>query len=227
MNQNKSRRKGGKRQRARGKRAKKGGGEQGNLVSRVNPRFPNDVKMLPIHNRVFRFSCTGVQTASAITPTSLLKLLFAATNTSTSAIPLIGSVRLRRISLYNVPSTNDFGTGSSELIFQWGNVLNTPGNLITDRGTATVPACIKCMPPKDTRAGMWYSVGTTDVTANLFTFTCPANTVLDIDIDFILAWGTVTAITLHTGASTTGIGIYTLGTGHDIVPDGNLFTSWE
>jgi len=195
--------------------------QEGNLVVRVNPRFPNDVKQLPIHNRVFRFTSTNTQTDFQVTPTILLKLLVATTSGSTSAIPIIGSVRLRRVSLYSVPSSNDFGSTSSELVFQWLGNLNTPSNLIVDRGTATSPACIKVVPPLQSRAGMWFSSTTTDVTSPYFQFTCIATTVIDIDIDYILLNGSVTTITLNTAASSTGVAFLQMSS--SLIPDGEVY----
>jgi len=198
------------------------GGQEGNLVTRINPRFPSDVKQLPIHNRVFRFNANGGCTDFQITPAILLKLLVATISGSTAATPIIGSVRLRRISLYSVPSTGDFGNSTSELVFQWLGVLNTPQNIITDRGTATSPACIKVVPPVNSRAGMWYSTTSTDYTQPYFQFTCIATSVVDFDVDYIIINGASTAITLNLAAANTGVAFLSLNSGN-LVPDGEMY----
>ncbi len=196
---------------------------EGNLVTRINPRFPNDIKMKPIHNRAFRFNC-GVNTAFAVSPSLLLNLLLSGVNASATASQLIQSIRLRRVSLYNVPSTNDFGGATSEITFSWVGILNAPSNLLTDRGTSTVPACIKVVPPPDSQAGFWYSSTSPQVTSTLFQFDCPANTVLDIDVDFVLAWGTPNTHVLSSGALV-GTQIFIPSLSTNIIPDGGVFTA--
>ncbi len=196
-------------------------GQEGNLITRINPRFPNDIKMLPIHNRAFRYNCTA-QTDFQVTPQMLLKQLVATVSGSTAAFTIIGSVRLRRISIYSVLSNGDFGTATQELVFQWLGNLNTPSNLITDRGTPTSPACIKVVPPRESRAGMWFSVSTTDYTQPYFQFSCPINTILDIDVDYIINNGASLAVTLSGAASTTGVAFLNMSA--NITPDGEVYT---
>lgn len=196
---------------------------EGNLAMRINPRFPNDIKMKPIHNRAFRFTC-GAQTAFAVSPSTLLNLLLSGINGSATVNQLIQAIRLRRISLYSVPSTNDFGSSSSEIVFSWISILNAPSNLITDRGTSTVPACIKVVPPPESQAGFWYSANSLNVTSSLFQFDCPANTIWDIDVDFILQWGTASTHVLSSGAIV-GNQVFIPSLSTTIIPDGGLFTA--
>ncbi len=197
--------------------------ESGNLVLRPNPRFPNDVKQLPIHNRVIRYSCTA-QTNFQLTPLTLLQSILGVLNGNAACVQIIGSVRLRRISLYSVPSTNDFGNATSELSFKWLGDLNAPGNLITDRGTSTVPACIKVIPPTMSIASMWFTTTTDSTTLNqpFCAITCIDNTVMDLDFDYIVANDTTVQVTLTAAANRTGVALTTIATG--VVPDGGVYT---
>jgi hypothetical protein len=212
-----------RRQRNNRRRRRPEGRLEGNLALRINPRFPNDIKMKPIHNRAFRFNC-GAQTAFTVSPSILLNLMLSGVNGSAVTSQLMQTVRLRRISLYSVPSTNDFGSASSEIVFSWISILNAPSNLITDRGTSTVPACIKVVPPPESQAGFWYSSTSLNVGSNLFQFDCPANTILDIDVDFILQWGTPNTKTLSSGALV-GAQVFIPSLSATIIPDGGGFTA--
>jgi hypothetical protein len=195
---------------------------QGNIITRDNPRFPNDIKQIPIHNRAIRYIVVTAGTYN-ITPAILLSQLLATVNASVTAIKLLGSIRLRRISLYFVPSTGDFGASTSVLSFTWSAGLNSPENVITDRGTATQPACIKVRPIFESLAGMWFDNNSPNVSEILFTFTSPANTVLDIDFDFTLGNGATGTFTLNSAATFSGVIIPHLNA-VNIVPDGGVAT---
>lgn len=210
--------------RGRGRRAgrkfqKRKGVEEGNLVVRINPRFPNDVKMLPIHNRVMRYNC-GAQSDFAWEPVYTLRSIVSVITGSTDAYPILASIKFRRISLYSVPSTNDLGSSTQELIFRWAGIMNAPVNCITDRGTATVPACIKVVPPRDTLACMWFSADSTNETNTIFTFSCSANSILDIDFDFVIANGPLTAFTISSAGVTSGTAFWQPSS--TLIPDGGV-----
>ncbi len=194
----------------------------GNIVTRDNPRFPNDVKMVPIHNRVIRYVSGASATEVGITPGNILKSIGMVTNASTTYAPILGCVRIRRVSLYFVPSSGDFGDTSNEISFRWTGFQNAPVNLITDRGTAYMPACIKVQPPTNSVASMWFDSNSTSVDDSLFVFSAPAKTVLDVDFDFCLANGTApTAFNLSAPSSINGIAIVALAWGSaQLTPDG-------
>lgn len=181
---------------------------------RDNPRFPNDVKMLPIHNRVIRYHLQGVATADGITPGQILRSVGSITNASATYVPIFGAIRIRRLSFYFVPSTLDLGSVSSEIVFSWTGVQNAPDNLITDRGTNSMPACIKVVPPHDSIASMWFDTNSPTVASNIFVFTAPIKTIVDIDFDFILANGAAPSSLTLSGASTvTGLAYIALNWG--------------
>ncbi len=194
----------------------------GNMVTRDNPRFPNDVKQIPIHNRVIRYLSTNTAATSNITPGDILRSVGYQLNATTTYYPIFGSIRLRRVSLYFVPSTGDFGSDTNEISFAWTGVQNAPSNLITDRGTAYMPACIKVKPPQNSVAAMWFDSSSPTLANNLFTINCPSQTIMDIDFDFTMARGSApSTLTLSAVSTLTGVGIITLDNGGSIwKPDG-------
>lgn len=178
----------------------------GNLVLKRNSHFPPDVKQNPIFSRVIRYVATATQTNLSITPLNIIQCcFFTTTNGSTSGILIANAIRIRRISMYFAAS--DFTT-TAPLSFRWKGFQNAPEELITDRGTSTVPACIKVMPPRDSVGGYWYSVDAPTATSALFEIDCPSGTILDLDFEFTMTDSNTTAnhtITLSGAATTTGL----------------------
>jgi len=185
--------------------------QQGNLVVRDSPRFPNDIKQIPIHNRVIRFYVNGAAT-QATTPLDLLSLVGTVTNGSTTYVPLYSSFRLRRVSMYFVPTSN-LGTETNLLTFSWAGTQNAPDNLLTDRGTATQPACIKVRPIPDSLSSMWFDRSSSSVGNTIFTTNCPIGTILDIDFEFVLTTSAIATLTLSANATYTGGAMLTLYNG--------------
>ncbi len=215
----------------RGKRRPRNGrrrNESGNLITRDSPRFPNDIKQNPIESRVIRYLCTTAASNFSITPYYILQQIVATTNGTTNAICIFGSIKLRRISLYYVPPENSFDLTTNTLSFAWAGASNSPELVITDRGTATSPACIKVRPPPNSLASFWYDFNSANVTNNLFTLTCPVGTIMDIDFDFTLQSGSAQSVTL-TGAATGTRLAYVImagtASGNRFTPDGNVQTA--
>jgi len=211
MDNNRNRRRRRNRPMRRMRRKNRGVRQQGNMVVRDSPRFPNDVKQSPIHNRVIRYYVAGGAT-QAFTPADFLSIYGAVTNGSTSFIPLYSSVRLRRISIYYVP-TNNFGVSGGSVTFAWNGLQNAPDNLLTDRGTATQPACIKVVPIPDSLASMWFDANSASVNSAICTIGCPQNVLVDFDFEFILATGAQAPLVLSVMATYTGGAVLTLHNG--------------
>jgi len=178
------------------------------LVVRDNPRFPNDIKQQPIHTRTIRYFVVGGGSAT-LSPAQILTAHVAVTNASNSAIPLYQSLKLRRVSLYFVPTAN-FGPQTTTLTFGWTGYQNAPDVLITDRGTATIPACIKSIPPPNSAASYWFDVNSPQVSQPILTFNAPSLTIMDIEFEFILATAVIAPITLSANATYTGLGMLSL-----------------
>jgi hypothetical protein len=195
--------------------------QSGNLITRDNPRFPNDIKQIPIHNRAIRYVVAVARNLATVSPQNILRQVVTTVNASTNVTQVYGSVRLRRVSFYYVPSSGDFGGVTNVLSFQWTGLLNSPDNLITDRGTATQPACIKVKPPPDSLASFWYDNNSPSVTSALFTYTAPIGTIIDIDFDFTIGNGTTTSYTISAPAIGTGVAIYQWDS-TNVVVDGNV-----
>lgn len=193
----------------------------GNLVVRDDPRFPNEIKMRPIHNRVIRYLCTAALQGQDMTAGQMLTSVLACTNASTAAIRIFGGVKLRRISMYF--AATDFSGSANNLAFSWRGALNGPETVITDRGTATKPACIKVTPPRDSPCGWWYDSTSPEVNSSICRFWIPVGTIIDIDFEFCLDSGSTSSTTLGAVSTFTGVGYLRLfGTTTGLDPDGGV-----
>lgn len=226
MPRNNTRKNKGRKRARRTRTHRKLGGENGNLIVRENPRFPNDIKQLPIMGRTIRYVCITALAAQTFTPGDLLKMMIFTVNTSATAYTLARCIRIKHISMYFVPSSGDFADNTKVLSFKWSGANNACDNLITDRGTATQPACIKVRPPRGTISETWFDPTSTGATNTLFTITCPTNTIIDINFEFVLSDGNSTTVTLSGAATSTGCAILGLFTNH-LVPDGGVVSFHE
>jgi len=224
-NQRNKRKRNGRRRRA-PRKNQRVGNQEGNLLVRDNPRFPNDVKQFPIYTRVIRYIAVSAINKQAFKPSDLLKMMLITVNTSATAYEIMQAIRLRRISIYFVASTGDFGSTSSYIDFAWSGGTNAPDNLITDRGTATQPACIKVKPPRGTIADMWFDANSTAYGNTLFSISCPADTIIDIDFEWIQSNANSATVTLSGAASTTGGALLELFV-NKLIPDGSMQTYHE
>jgi len=182
--------------------------QEGNLVVRDSPRFPNDIKQQPIHTRTIRYYVEGGG-QSTLSPAQILTAMVAVTNGSASAIPLYLAIKLRRISMYYV-SSSGFGSNTNLLTLGWTGYQNAPDVLITDRGTLTQPACVKAVPPPNSSASFWFDVNSTNVTEPILSFNAPIGSILDLEFEFILATAAIAPITLSANATYTGLAMVSL-----------------
>ncbi len=196
-------------------------GQTGQLIVNNNPRFPNDIKMRPIHNRVIRYLVTAPLQGQAMTAAQMQSSILATTSGSTTAIRIFDGCRIRRISMYF--AAQDFSSSANNLSFSWRGATNGPEMLITDRGTATRPACIKVVPPEGTPASWWYDSTSPHASEELCRFWVPTGAIVDIDFDFIIGDATTGTVTLGAAATSTGIGYLRLfGTTTGFDPDGGV-----
>jgi len=122
--------------------------------------------------------------AGVIVNTSSLKNLQFISIAATSpgnALRLYDAVRLRKVCVYGPPSnTNDF----ADISVEW-NGYNNPNTSLIASGTESGPASIEMAPPLASNAHYWIS--TTDGSnLGLFSVFGPANTRIDVTIDFQL-----------------------------------------
>jgi len=141
----------------------------------------------PILRRKMRYVCSGVQSSFAVTPRSLaLSLGTVCTATNTTVYPFVSAVRVRRIQMWVGTATS--GTQANCLV-NWLSSTSATGLASMNRevGDDTINASelayITSKPPSGTQASFW---NTAAVTSTIFLLTCSANTVMDIELEYIV-----------------------------------------
>ncbi len=198
--------------------------EEGFRGNRHMLGFPSLIKSKPIFTRVLRYRVGTAFTDKNLNMSSLLYHIVWTTNASTTAYSVVDAIKLRRVTIYSVPSTN-FGGNVNEISFKWVN-LGTFGNTITDRGTLTDPAKIIAIPPEHSLISFAFNVNDTNLTTTFCNINAPAETIIDFHVSFTLLDGAGTSVTLTGAATTTGLQSVSpsLGT---LIPDGvvNIVTT--
>jgi len=161
--------------------------QSGNIRLRRNPMFPGDIKMKPIQTCVIRYFMNAASTLRGITPASILASRLTVNPVNTNASPVFASIRIRRISMYFVP-TGNFDVQGNSLAFRWLD-QNLPDSLITDRGTLTEPSCIKEVPPPNSICAMWFRTDSPTIAIPFCSLSIPAGGIIDFEFQYIMAEG--------------------------------------
>lgn len=167
----------------------------------------------PIQTRCIRYSGTP-SSAQIFDVTSLTSLLLAVTNTSTAAIPLFETVRLRRV---KVTCLSDSGSNSGFLSFMW-NGEREPNSKDTILYSPGYPTSKNYYPPEGTLASFWVSQETAETDTSLFTIDTSDNTVLivlDLQFQYVIANGVSEAFTLSGAATFSGIAALAIPVGSE------------
>jgi len=132
----------------------------------------------------FRFISTSA-TATAITPTSLLGACGAmATVLNTSVATLSSSIKVDHVSLWTPPASQG---ASATCSINFLGLGNTPSREFSDTTVSVAePAFVSCKPPPQSLASFWQVPSNT----TMFTLVAPVGTIIDINVNVILADGT-------------------------------------
>jgi hypothetical protein len=148
--------------------------------------FPPQIEQKPIHNRKLRFV---VVTAVANLPLyrfDLLKLTYTTGTAAVSGVTNWSAVQLRKVEAWTVDTTGALASASLE----WQSSRG-PSKMVLASGNINRPAHISTKPPPGSLASFWSQVRDGSVVNNevLCYLTLPVGTVLDLDINFVMANG--------------------------------------
>lgn len=157
------------------------------------PKNPPTIRQVSTIRRVIRYTApTGCAVGTAYTIYDLLNTFFTGINT-TSAARLFAAARLHRVSVWGY--VDAAGQPTATVSVCW----NDQSTVVADEfGMPAVPLVdtvvnqfdtpvIHTRPPANTPAAMWQS-GTT-ASNILFGITCPAGSIIDIEIEGMIALG--------------------------------------
>lgn len=133
--------------------------------------------------RKLRFESSAALTSAPVIVADLFDLVAMAA-TATSAFGVYNSVRLRGIEIWG-PMASDLKPVTVSVEYDGGNV-GSPRVLFSDTSMgAMLCAHVKTRPPVRSLSSFWLTSGGT----TLFRLTAPANSVIDVDLDFVLQDG--------------------------------------
>lgn len=167
--------------------------------------FPVAYQSQPIMRRTLRYKASSSMTQVPITRGCIECSIIAksANASSTEALSIIDSMRIKKIKIWAVNDTSPTAMTSISLLWQG---QQSPTKETTANGNAQYPARINSKPPSMSTASFWSNEGSTD-TEILFMLTGPAGTIVDLTYEYVLHDGNNGDL-LQLAAATTSVGIF-------------------
>lgn len=160
-------------------------GTQGVNGSNALPSPPAFTAAIVVR-KTFRFQSNAAFTATNVTAVNLLDLLCMA-DTAVTAYRLASAVRVRRVSLW-APMSSSLAPVTASV--EWAGyavaTVGAPPITKSDTSMGYRPAYVTDSPPTNSIAGMWQGRAST---SNLMQIAGPINTVIDVDLEFVLQNG--------------------------------------
>lgn len=148
---------------------------------------PPSIPSAVIVKRRYRFVASAA-TASGGTNVStdgLLGVMGVMAATSTTAFKLFRAARIRQVEIWAPSSGTVSGFPNGTVELKWSDDdTNSPGLQFSATSLSTgVPAHIKATPPPNSSAAFWFNTTTGE---NMFTITCPAQSIIDVTMEGIM-----------------------------------------
>jgi hypothetical protein len=137
----------------------------------------------------FRFSSPAAQVRQGYVTADLTQLLGVA-QSAIAGISILGGIRILSLEIWG-PMASDLKPVTAAIEYvslpSATAVVGGPSKIHSDTSMGSM-ACahIRAAPPGNCLAGLWVS----KVNAELFLLTCPANSIVDLSVEFVLANGT-------------------------------------
>jgi len=161
---------------------KKGGGKG---KAKRAPKLPPSLDTVAVFHSVLRFTATSAASSTNVTVATLLvaggSICTIANSTVTS---VASSLKLHKITVW--PATSTAGSGQqAEILFpELGNITRDESKSNAIPVGITVSDVVMVRPPAQTQQSFWNSSG--GGASTLFSITCPAGSIIDIDVTFCL-----------------------------------------
>jgi len=178
---------------------------------------PPQILANPFKTHILRFY-TSSATSAGITPKFLAGAAgVIGTVNNSSAVSWTRYIRIKRVRIWAASAPS---TGVSAVSILWNAGFSfTPNALVSDSSVSPAfPAHLSVNPPKKSLAGDWLDCTST---TTVFTPTCPANSVMDIEFDAMLPSATSDVVTIS-GISSIGVGIVAY-----LAADGTASNNWK
>jgi hypothetical protein len=152
--------------------------------------FPPQIDQKPIHNRKIRFTVTTAVVDAPIDRNDLLKLVYTTSNNPVDGTTNWSAVQLRKVETWTVDNTGALASAALE----WQSSRG-PSKLVLASGNINHPAHLSTKPPVGSLASFWSQVkdGAAVNAEVLFYLTLPIGTIIDLDVNFVAANGSIGA----------------------------------
>jgi hypothetical protein len=159
------------------------------------PQLPTNIRL----NHRFRF-LAATAFNGFIDPLSMIACGGAVCTVANTTLSVIGlSAKIRKIEVWGAPASQG---ASSTVTLEWVGASNSPNIEVSDTTISVATNChIVTVPPKDSLASFW-TLSTTG--GLLFRLQCPANSIVDLTMDLILADQAAATSTVTVVAGTLG-----------------------
>jgi hypothetical protein len=149
--------------------------------------MPSQINTHPIATRVFRFQNGNNSGTTYITRKCLLKLFGYVYAAAATAITMIQSIRIRRVSIWGCASTGQMQT----FFLEWTDP-HGPSTQYTATATTTTAGHISARPPENSFASLWSQVTNTgEYNSILFQIQYIPYLTVDLEAEWVLSDGTV------------------------------------
>lgn len=170
-----------------------------------------EINQKPIQTRCFRYEYqNNTPTNFLFTTDDIFSLMGFATSASTTFYPIIDSFRMRRIGISLLP--RDSTTGFSALGLRWQG-SNAPDVLESILVGNAMPTVRSFFPPEGSTCYFWHDSPT--ATTDLWELNIDndgVTVIMDLELEYIIADGAITAITLTSPSNFTGVGYHDIPT---------------
>lgn len=168
--------------------------------------FPGIFQSQLVQVKKFRYQVTSSPASEDdVTIGCLRAQLFVKSNTasSTGAMLIFQSVRIRKVEIWGVKSTT--GTDLCNVGLIWSG-LNAPVSEFFSSGDNARPAHLSLTPPKNSQCSWWHDFSATQTTS-LMKITAPVGSIIELTLEYVLHDGT-NGDDCTLGAATTAIGVF-------------------
>ncbi len=143
---------------------------------------PPQIITSPVYTHTLRFVANAAASAVPISAKQLLGAIGTVCSVSNSTVCAIASsCRVKKVSMWG-PAT---GTIDNTLQLRWvGSTVDSKNYEVSDTSfSSATMSHVSGKPPKNTLASFWKNANFTDP---LFLISCPQNTVIDVQVNFML-----------------------------------------
>lgn len=168
-----------------------------------------EINQKPIQTRCLRYEyANNGPNTFLFTSDDIFSLIGFATNASTTFYPIIDSFRIRRIGVSLIPLDSTAGFSAFGLRWQGDNAPDVLESVLVGNAMPTVRSFF---PPEGSTSWFWHDRPST--ATDLWEFNIDndgVTVIMDLELEYIIADGSITAITLANAPAFTGIGYHAI-----------------